>query len=173
MSSGKGTPANWKQILFEVLAMVKQLGVPTYFLTLSCADLRWDELPYIINKLNNLGLTEEELKNLSTKHEQNSLIVIQCSLLGTSIIKYKFFKEIILDGILGKTKYYGVEFQDRGSPNVHAFIWILNAPNIGNKTEYLVAIEKSVSANLPDPVEQLELFEHVKLYLIHSHSGTC
>ena len=45
--------------------MVKQLGVSTYFLTLSCADLRWDELPYIINKLNNLGLTEEELKNLS------------------------------------------------------------------------------------------------------------
>ena len=45
--------------------MVKQLGVPTYFLTLSCADLRWDELPYIINKLNNLGVTEEELKNLS------------------------------------------------------------------------------------------------------------
>ena len=45
--------------------MVKQLRVPTYFLTLSCADLRWDELPYIINKLNNLSLTEEELKNLS------------------------------------------------------------------------------------------------------------
>ena len=45
--------------------MVKQLGIPTYFLTLSCADLRWDQLPYIINKINNLGLTEEELKNLS------------------------------------------------------------------------------------------------------------
>ena len=38
MSSVKGTPAYWKQFLFEVLAMVKQLGIPTYFLTLSCAD---------------------------------------------------------------------------------------------------------------------------------------
>ena len=65
MSSVKGTPAYWKQFLLGVLAMVKQLRVPTYFLTLSCADLRWDELPYIINKLNNLGLTEQELKNLS------------------------------------------------------------------------------------------------------------
>ena len=65
MSSVKGTLGCWKQFLLEVLAMVKQLGVPTYFLTLSCADLRWDELPYIINKLNNLGVTEEELKNLS------------------------------------------------------------------------------------------------------------
>ena len=39
MSSVKGTPAYWKQFLYDVLAMVKQLGIPTYFLTLSCADL--------------------------------------------------------------------------------------------------------------------------------------
>ena len=65
MSSLKVTPTYWKQFLFEVLAMVKQLGIPTYFLTLSCANLRWDELPYVINKLNNLGLSDEQLKNLS------------------------------------------------------------------------------------------------------------
>ena len=46
MSSVKVTPAYWKQFLFEVLAMVKQLGIPIYFLTLSCVDLRWDDLLY-------------------------------------------------------------------------------------------------------------------------------
>ena len=46
MSSVKDTPAYWKQFLFEVLAMVKQLGIPIYFLTLSCVDLRWDDLLY-------------------------------------------------------------------------------------------------------------------------------
>ena len=51
-------------ILYDI-AMVKQLGTPTYFLTVSCADLRWEGLPYIINKLNNLGLSDEELKKLS------------------------------------------------------------------------------------------------------------
>ena len=65
MSSVKGTSAYWKQFLYDVLVMVKQLGIPKYFLTLSRADLRWEELPYIINRLNNLGLGEEELKNLS------------------------------------------------------------------------------------------------------------
>ena len=65
MSSLKVTSTYWKQFLFEVLAMVKQLGIPTYFLTLSCANLRWDELPYVINKLSKLGLSDEELKNLS------------------------------------------------------------------------------------------------------------
>ena len=40
MSSIKGTPAYWEKFLFEVLAMVKQLGILTFFMTLSCADLR-------------------------------------------------------------------------------------------------------------------------------------
>jgi len=40
MNTLKGTPACWKRFLFEVLAMVKQLGLPTCFMTLSCADLR-------------------------------------------------------------------------------------------------------------------------------------
>ena len=61
MGSIKEPPACWKQFSFDVLDKVKQLGIPTYFLTLSCADLRWEELPYIINKLNNLGLSDKEL----------------------------------------------------------------------------------------------------------------
>ena len=65
MTSFKGTPAYLKQFLYDVLAMVKQLGIPTYFLTLSCADIRWQELSHIINKLNNLELSEEEIRNLS------------------------------------------------------------------------------------------------------------
>ena len=56
---------------------------------------------------------------------------------------------------------------------MHSFIWILNAPNIGNETEYLAFIEKGISANLTDPVEQLVLFELVKLYQIHSHPRKC
>ena len=80
-----------------------------------------------------------------------------------------------MDGPLGKTKYSAlrVEFQERGSPHVHAFIWILNAPKIGNETEYIAFTEKkSISAHLLDPVEQPELFELVKLYQIHSHAWT-
>ena len=48
MSFIKGIPAYWKKNLFEVLAMAKQLGIPTFFMTLSCADLRWNELIGII-----------------------------------------------------------------------------------------------------------------------------
>ena len=65
LSSVKGALAYWRQILYDEPAMVKQLGIPKYFLILSCADLRCKKHPYIINKLNNLDLSDEELKNLS------------------------------------------------------------------------------------------------------------
>jgi len=60
MNTLKGTPAYWKRFLFEVLAMVKQLGLPTFFMTLSCADLRWNELVEIITKLQGNDISEED-----------------------------------------------------------------------------------------------------------------
>ena len=58
MKAVKGTPAYWKNFLHDVLAMVKQLGLPTFFLTLSCADLRRKELILIISRLNGVNLDE-------------------------------------------------------------------------------------------------------------------
>ena len=39
MSSTKEIPAYWKQLLCNVIPMVKQLGIPTYFLKLLGAAL--------------------------------------------------------------------------------------------------------------------------------------
>ena len=36
----RGTPAYWKTFHYEVLAMTKQSGCPTFFLTLSCTDFK-------------------------------------------------------------------------------------------------------------------------------------
>ena len=76
--------------------MVNQLGTPMYFLSFSCADQRWEELPYIVNKSNNLGLIDEELKNLSCQE--------RCSLLNNNPVlvarhfQYKVFstKKILM-----------------------------------------------------------------------------
>ena len=73
--------------------MVKQLGIPTYFSTLSCADLRWEEVPYIINRLNNPGLSEEELKNLSYQE--------RCSLLNNNPV-------LVVDIFSMKLKYFSM-----------------------------------------------------------------
>ena len=88
-----------------------------------------------------------------------------------------FFKEIVLNGPLGKTKYYAirVEFQVRGSPHIHSFIWILNAPklNIVCKEEYIQWVDSIILADMPDPVKEKLLFELVKTFQIHPHSKKC
>ena len=65
MSSTKGTPTYWKKFLHQVLAMVKQLGTPTFFLTLSCTDLRWNTLISIMFKLNGIDIADEDIDTLS------------------------------------------------------------------------------------------------------------
>lgn len=45
---------------------MKELRIPLFFLTLPCADLRWEEVIYITNKLNKIeynGNSEEVFKN--------------------------------------------------------------------------------------------------------------
>ena len=60
----KRTPAYWKRFLYKVLATVKQLGISTFFMTLSCADLHWNELISIIVKLNVENLQEKSINNM-------------------------------------------------------------------------------------------------------------
>ena len=133
MSSIKGTPAYLKKILHQVLAMVKQLGTPTFFLTLSCSELRWNELISIIFKLNVIDIADEDIDRLSY-HERcdtlnkNPILVVRHFQYRAEM----FFKVIVLDGPLGKTRYYAfrVEFRVRGTPHMHSFIWILTAPKL-------------------------------------------
>ena len=42
MISVKEIPAYWKQFLYDALAMLRLLGILTYFL-ISGADLRWEK----------------------------------------------------------------------------------------------------------------------------------
>ena len=77
-------------------------------------------------------------------------------------------KLLYMDLYLGKTKYYAIriEFQVRGSPHIHCFIWILNAPVLSdnNAAEYVSFVDKTVHAYLPNKNENPNLHELVKLY---------
>ena len=86
-------------------------------------------------------------------------------MLGIFNIDYKcLFKEVLLDRPLGKTEFYVycVEFQVRGSPHIHSFLYIKEAPKMTLETEqqYINFVESKVSAKLPDPSE-LTKFIHI------------
>ena len=40
----RGSPPYWQHELHDVLAMLRCIGIPTWFLTLSAADLHWLEM---------------------------------------------------------------------------------------------------------------------------------
>ena len=173
MNQLKGTPAYWKRFLLEVLAMVKQLGLPTYFMTLSCAYLRWNELVDIIQKLKGEEMTEEEIENMNYM-ERTSALQSNPVLLARHF-QYRvenFFKYIVMDGSLGKVAHYAirVEFQGRGSPHIHSLIWVENAPKLSsdNITEYSNFVKNSVKCELPE--HNTALFNLVKTYQTHYFS---
>ena len=175
MNTIKGTPAYWKKFLLEVLAMVRQLGLPMFFMTLSCADLRWIELPMIMSKLNCMNKTDEEIKNKN--YEERCNLLNKNPVLLARHFQYKvelFFKKIIIDGPLGKVKYHAirVEFQIRGSPHVHSFLWVIDAPTLTkeSKDEYILFVDHVIKATVPILSEDPELFNLVTTYQVHSHS---
>ena len=178
MNTIKGTPAYWNKFLYEVLAMVKQLGISTLFMTLSCADLHWNDIISIIAKLKGENLQEEHINNMDF-FEQRTYLNVNPVLLAQHF-QYRvevFFKVIVINEPLGKVKYHAVriEFQVRGSPHVHSFLWIVNAPILSkdNVVEYTQFINGIVKAFVPDIHENPELFDLVTTYQVHCHYKSC
>lgn len=51
--------------MHDAVAMIKRLGIPTWFMTLSCADLRWPEQFQIITRTQGVNMTDEQVEALS------------------------------------------------------------------------------------------------------------
>lgn len=63
LSTIRGSPEYWRRTLLDVLAMVRQLGIPTWFMTLTSADLRWPEVIMSVAHQYGEQLTEEQVFN--------------------------------------------------------------------------------------------------------------
>ena len=74
-----------------------------------------------------------------------------------------FFKEIVVGGPFRKIKKHvtDVKFQVCGSPHVHCFLWVVNAPVLPshNKEEYVGFVDQTVHAFLHDRNENPELHD--------------
>ena len=135
MKQVPGTPPYWQRFMYEVVAMVKQLGIPTWFMTLSCADLRWPELFKIVARTQGRDITEDAIEALSYTercHMLNANPVVTAKHFQHRV--ETFFSEVLLSQInpIGKITYYDlrIEFQMRGSPHLHALIWTSDCPRL-------------------------------------------
>lgn len=70
----RSSPSYWAAKCKKVIAMVRQLGKCTFFITFSAAERRWNELLVLLAKLlKQKVITEDEAEQLSNE-EKNSLI---------------------------------------------------------------------------------------------------
>ncbi|XP_078375419.1 uncharacterized protein LOC144658809 isoform X2 [Oculina patagonica] len=175
-----GSPPYWQKFMYEAIAMVQQLGIPTWFMTLSCADLRWPELFQILSRVKGENLTEEEIDSLSY-NEKCSLLNLN-PVIAAKHFQYRvetFFKDVLLSNAnpIGKIVYYAlrIEFQMRGSPHLHSLIWTSDCPELkqGNEQAYIRYIDEHVQGSLPKRENDSKLYDLVNLYQKHTHSRSC
>ena len=174
----RNSPQYWEQQKKEVFAMIRQLGIPTLFLSFSANDLHWSELLVTLGKLVDRKDYTESLESGSLPWETRSRLVQSDPVTCVRHFDHRVaqFIQTILkspDCPLGEMEdyFYRVEFQQRGSPHIHMLVWIKDSPKYGYDDEQHVIdyVDKiaSSSANVPGPSEKYLAMQR------HKHSRTC
>ncbi len=170
---------------YEGFAMVKQLGIPTWFMTLSAADLRWPEFLLPVARQYGLQYTEEDIIALtwSQKAElikNNPVTAIRMFHYRLEQFSAKFLKSSA--NPIGKItdEMLKIEFQGRGSPHNHGLIWCSDAPKFDendedNDKEVCDFIDKYVSGCIPKGNDERSrrLRNLVETLQVHKHSSYC
>lgn len=118
----RGTRAYWRQRCSELIQMVRQLGTPTIFFTLSAADYHWPDLFRILSPDTDPNLLDERQRS-TLMHENPSTVAWffqkRCDI---------FMKKFMTRFFPVKDFWYRFEWQFRGSPHIHGLLWLENAP---------------------------------------------
>ena len=162
----------------ELLATVRQLGIPTFFISLSCADTHWTDLLQCIGKL-------IDKKEYSLQEIQKMSFIEKTRLINSDPVStaryfdrrfHYFLREILykFPYPLGKitNHFYRIEFQHRGSPHVHMLVYCEDCPRYrknDRNEELIMYADKyiSCSTNVPDNIQPYLMLQK------HKHSRTC
>ncbi|XP_065680663.1 uncharacterized protein LOC136094575 [Hydra vulgaris] len=145
-----GSPRALKENFEDAMAVIKKYGKPDLFITFTC-NPKW-------------RVIVENLNPGQTAIDRPDLV---CRVFK---MKLKFFLEdIFKHGVLGKlvSHVQVIEFQKRGLPHVHTLLHFVNA----DKLETAEDIDSLISAEIPDPAVDPELFEIIKSCMIHGPCG--
>ncbi|XP_033764354.1 uncharacterized protein LOC117345389 [Pecten maximus] len=159
----------------DVFAMIRQLGLPTWFGSLSAGDTRWHDLLRILGELNDkISYSKQQISNM-TWIKKTQLVQkdpVTCTRYFDHRVQ-QFINTVLKSdhaplGIL-KDYFYRVEFQHRGSPHIHMLMWIQDAPKykedsndkIAEYVEHYTSCQSNVSDNLT-PLVDIQTHKHSK-----------
>ena len=178
MKNVRGSPAYYQKTFYDLLAMIRQLGTPTWFLTLSAADMKWPDMIQTIARQYGVNYSDDDVANLSFEEKSKWL---RCNpVTAARHFQYRlnvFFNDFLKSNAkpLGEVTDYAirVEFQARGSPHAHNVIWVKNAPKFDSDSNEDVCnfIDRYVTCAIPE--DDCKLKELVLLLQQHKHSSYC
>lgn len=157
----------------NLFAMIRQLGPPTFFITLTSAERLWTPLIEALYKLNSKRLNLPPFDSLESIHiaELIRSDPVTCALYYNN--RTKAFRDLLIkeSSILGEVLdfFFITEFQHRGSEHEHAVIWVKNAPQFRNNSNKEIEsfVDKYISSDkslLPVALQEAQT---------HKHSRTC
>lgn len=142
-----GSPRHMHEYTQDAMAYVRQYGRPDLFITFTC-NPQWIEIKQHL-------FTGQ----LSTDRHDITARIFKLKL--KSLMDF-----IVKDQIFGETRcwMFTIEWQKRGLPHAHILIWLIHkiTPN---------EIDNVISAEIPHPVVDPELFQVVTNNMIHGPCG--
>ena len=158
-----GSPPYFEAQKKKVMAMVRQFGGFTFFITNSAAETHWSELIVILKKtVDKVDITGEEAMDLSFQ-EKSRLISsdpVTCAQYFYHRLKALWKTWDAEDGPFGNYKsshkYCRIEWQHRGSPHAHQFIDLKGAPkfdpdDIDSYVRVCEFIDEMITTDTDDP----------------------
>ena len=161
--------------------MLQILGIPTWFLTFSAADLHWPEMIQAVAVQFRTKLSQKDVLKMNIAAKIRYLCPNPIT--GTQMFQHRieaFFSEYLLSAAhpLGHITDYliKIEFQMRGSLHVHCLLWVKDAPKIDKHPDDIVCpfIDKYITTVIPPIAPENE--HHIKLMenlQKHTHSDYC
>ncbi|PNX64152.1 helicase-like protein, partial [Trifolium pratense] len=140
------------QLYFDGMAISSAVGFPDIFITFTC-NPTWPEI------------TRELAKNNLKPQDRPDIV--------SKVFKIKFdelMKDLTKRHILGKVLayMYTIEFQKRGLPHAHILIFLHPSSKYPSPED----IDTIISAEIPNPDSDPELYNLVKKHMIHGPCGS-
>ncbi len=171
----RNTPPYYGGKKKNLLAAIRQCGMPALFFTQSCADTRWPELLKVLGSLiDKKDYTDREIEKMDYV-DRNRLVAAD----PVTVVRYfenkchKFQQHIM--NLRGSCRQFlRREFQHRGSPHSHEIHWVNDAPIYDpNRPENDKLVIQFIDSWISTEVEVKEEEKKYLKYQIHKHSTSC
>ena len=172
----RGSPPYFERSKKDLFAMIRQLGNPTWF-SFSAAETRWVHMLKTLGRLvDKKDYTDDEIENM-TWSQKSDLIQkdpVTCARNFGHMVQL-FITDVLKSNPLPIGEivdfFYRVEFQQRGSPHIHALLLVKDAPQYEKASNDVIIqfVDKYVTCKNDQSEEMKEL---VNLQT-HRHAKTC